>query len=96
MSMAKKLAMRMKNTETILGGKNETHGFGNCDFAGPCRPAGVFGLKPKSEGWAGAAFNPDDGRTYSGKVTVSGGVLNTKGCVLGALICKSLNWSQVN
>ena len=54
-----------------------------------------FDMKPSGEGtWTGSAFNPDDGRTYSGKMTLAGERLNTAGCVLGGLICKSYDWSR--
>lgn len=54
-----------------------------------------FDMKPNGEGtWAGSAFNPDDGRTYSGKMTLSGEHLNTAGCVFGGLICKSVDWTR--
>jgi uncharacterized protein (DUF2147 family) len=46
--------------------------------------------------WSGRAFNPEDGRTYSGKMTLSGGSMTTSGCVLGGLICRSVNWRKVN
>ncbi len=46
--------------------------------------------------WSGKAFNPEDGKTYSGKMTVSGDKLVTSGCVLGGIICRSVNWSRVN
>jgi uncharacterized protein (DUF2147 family) len=46
--------------------------------------------------WNGKAFNPEDGKTYSGKMTVSGDKLVTSGCVLGGIICRSVNWSRVN
>ena len=45
--------------------------------------------------WRGSAFNPEDGREYSGKITLAGARLTTAGCVLGGLICKSLTWSRV-
>ncbi len=49
-----------------------------------------FDMKPNGDNaWAGVAFNPDDGRRYSGKMTLSGDRLTTAGCVLGGLICKS-------
>jgi len=44
--------------------------------------------------WAGKAFNPDDGKEYTGKMTLSGGTLNTAGCVFGGLICKSFDWTR--
>ena len=46
--------------------------------------------------WTGNAFNPEDGKTYSGKMTLSGDTLTTSGCVLGGLICRSVSWSRFN
>jgi uncharacterized protein (DUF2147 family) len=46
--------------------------------------------------WVGKAFNPEDGKIYSGKMTLSGNSLTTAGCALGGLICKNVNWSKVN
>ncbi len=46
--------------------------------------------------WAGKAFNPEDGKTYSGKLTLSGSTMTTSGCVLGGLICRSVSWKKVN
>ena len=54
-----------------------------------------FDMKPSGDNkWAGSAFNPEDGKTYSGKMTLSGDSLNTAGCVLGGLICKSVDWKR--
>ena len=54
-----------------------------------------FDMKPNGENsWAGKAFNPDDGKEYSGKMTLSGDSLTTSGCVFGGLICKSYNWTR--
>lgn len=54
-----------------------------------------FGMKPSGENaWAGTAFNPEDGKRYSGKMTLSGDHLVTAGCVLGGLICKSFGWTR--
>ena len=56
-----------------------------------------FDMKPSGDNaWAGSAFNPDDGRTYSGKMTLSGDHLTTAGCVLGGLICQSVAWTRVH
>jgi uncharacterized protein (DUF2147 family) len=56
-----------------------------------------FGMKPTGANtWAGSAFNPEDGKTYSGKMTLSGNTLSTAGCVLGGLICKSASWTRAN
>ncbi len=54
-----------------------------------------FDMKPKSDNvWTGRAFNPEDGKTYSGKMTLSGDHLVTAGCVFGGLICKSVSWTR--
>lgn len=42
--------------------------------------------------WTGKAFNPEDGRIYSGKMVLSGKKLKTSGCVMGGLICKTVVW----
>lgn len=46
--------------------------------------------------WSGSAFNPEDGKTYTGKMTRSGSTLTTSGCVMGGMICKSTTWTRVN
>ena len=54
-----------------------------------------FDMKPKGDNvWTGSAFNPDDGKTYSGKMTLTGDHLLTAGCVFGGLICKSVAWTR--
>ncbi len=55
-----------------------------------------FDMKPSGEGaWAGKAFNPEDGKEYTGKMSLAGPSLVTQGCVFGGLICKSLEWTRV-
>jgi uncharacterized protein (DUF2147 family) len=52
-------------------------------------------MRPSGEGsWSGSAFNPEDGKRYTAKLTVSGDHLVTAGCVLGGLICKSFDWTR--
>ncbi len=52
-------------------------------------------MKPHGDNvWTGSAFNPDDGKTYSGRMTLSGDHLTTAGCVFGGLICKSVSWTR--
>jgi uncharacterized protein (DUF2147 family) len=46
--------------------------------------------------WSGKAFNPEDGKTYAGTMTLNGRSLTTAGCVLGGIICRSVNWSKAN
>ncbi len=55
-----------------------------------------FDMKPNGANrWSGSAFNPEDGRTYSGHMSLSGNTLTTQGCVLGGMICRSVTWSRV-
>jgi uncharacterized protein (DUF2147 family) len=68
------------------------------DPAGPAKVGQrvFFDMKPNGDnGWNGTAFNPEDGKQYSGKMTLSGGTLVTSGCALGGLICKSVAWTKV-
>ena len=46
--------------------------------------------------WEGDLLNTEDGQTYSGKITLSGGGLTLKGCVLGGIICKGETWSRAD
>jgi uncharacterized protein (DUF2147 family) len=56
-----------------------------------------FDMKPDGANkWSGKAFNPENGKTYSGTMTLSGSSLTTAGCVLGGMICQSVNWRKVN
>jgi len=67
----------------------------------PASPAKVgqrvfYGMVPSGDDkWSGHAFNPEDGKTYSGTMALSGNHLTTAGCVLGGLICKTVGWSRV-
>lgn len=43
--------------------------------------------------WKGDLLNLEDGKTYSGVVTLEGPkALNLKGCALGGLVCKGETW----
>lgn len=43
--------------------------------------------------WNGDLLNTEDGKTYSGVVTLEGPkALNLKGCVLGGIVCKGETW----
>ena len=54
-----------------------------------------FDMKPNgAASWSGSAFNPEDGKHYAGKMTLSGDRLTTAGCVLGGLVCKSYGWTR--
>ena len=45
--------------------------------------------------WRGSIYNPDDGRTYSASLKLSGRVLQVKGCVAG-ILCKSNSFRRIN
>jgi uncharacterized protein (DUF2147 family) len=51
-------------------------------------------VRADQNSWTGRAFNPEDGRTYSGKMVLNGKRLKTSGCVLGGLICKTVAWQR--
>lgn len=56
-----------------------------------------YDMKPNGANkWSGSAFNPEDGKTYSGTMTLSGSTLTTAGCVMGGLICRSVKWNRSN
>jgi len=53
-----------------------------------------FDMRPAGENeWTGQAFNPEDGKTYSGKMRLQGDTLVTEGCVL--VFCKSASWTRM-
>lgn len=58
----------------------------------------VLGMKPNGAGkWAGQVYNAEDGKTYSGNLTLTGdNSLQLQGCALGGLLCKSQTWTRAN
>ena len=57
----------------------------------------VFGMKPSgtADKWNGQVYNAEDGKTYSGSITMQGTrTLKLEGCVLGGLICKGQTWTR--
>lgn len=56
----------------------------------------LWDMRADADGvWKGKAFDPRDGNTYSGKLTMSGGdSLTVTGCVLGGLICRTQSWAR--
>jgi uncharacterized protein (DUF2147 family) len=69
------------------------------DADGPAKPGQriFYDMKPSGDNaWSGKAFNPEDGKTYSGKLTLAGSTMTTSGCVLGGMICRSVAWRKVN
>ena len=58
----------------------------------------VLGMKPSgADKWNGQVYNAEDGKTYSGNLTFTGGdSLQLQGCALGGLVCKSQTWTKAN
>jgi uncharacterized protein (DUF2147 family) len=58
----------------------------------------VIGMKPAgADKWAGQVYNAEDGKTYSGSITMQGaGALKPEGCALGGFLCKAQTWMRVN
>ena len=57
----------------------------------------IVGGAPKTgpNEWKGSLLNPDDGKTYSGVITLVGADgLNLKGCALG-IFCQGETWRRV-
>ena len=53
-------------------------------------------IKTGTDSWKGDLLNTEDGQTYNGVITLVGGGLTLKGCVLGGIICKGETWARVN
>ncbi|MEJ2117837.1 MAG: DUF2147 domain-containing protein [Alphaproteobacteria bacterium] len=52
--------------------------------------------KTSKTAWSGNLYNTQDGKTYSGTVTViDKNHLKLQGCVLGGLICQGPTWTRV-
>ena len=45
--------------------------------------------------WSGSIYNPDDGRTYSASMKLTGSTMQVKGCVAG-ILCRSNNFRRIN
>ena len=59
----------------------------------------VFGMKPSGTAnkWSGQVYNAEDGKTYSGNITLQGAnTLKLEGCVLGGLFCKAQTWTRAS
>jgi uncharacterized protein (DUF2147 family) len=58
----------------------------------------VLGMRPNgADRWSGQVYNAEDGKTYSGNVTLTGAnTLKLEGCALGGLVCKSQTWTRAN
>lgn len=53
------------------------------------------GVKQTAPGkYSGTAIDPEDGKQYSGSITVNGNSLSGGGCVMGGLICRTVNYTK--
>lgn len=54
----------------------------------------VMRIKPQSGVvLAGTAYDPQRKLNLSASVSISGDTMTTRGCVLGGILCKSMNWT---
>jgi uncharacterized protein (DUF2147 family) len=52
--------------------------------------------RPKGDGFEGTLYNPRDGKTYAGSMTLKGAnVVEVAGCVM-SVFCKTQTWKRVN
>jgi uncharacterized protein (DUF2147 family) len=58
----------------------------------------VIDMKPDTaDRWKGEVYNVEDGKTYSGSITLlNTTTLNLQGCALAGLICKTQTWTRTN
>lgn len=58
----------------------------------------ILGMKSSGpDKWKGEVYNAEDGKTYSGYLTLTGAnSLKLEGCALGGLICRAQNWTRTN
>jgi uncharacterized protein (DUF2147 family) len=56
----------------------------------------LLSLKPSGANqWTGSLYDAEDGRTYTGKLTViDERHVKVAGCVLGGLLCQSQTWTR--
>lgn len=53
----------------------------------------VMTLSRQTDGsFAGTAYDPKRGWTFSMTVKAAPGELNTRGCIIGRLLCRDVNW----
>ncbi len=59
----------------------------------------VLGMKPSGTAnkWAGQVYNAEDGKTYSGSLTLQdASTIKLEGCILGGLVCKASIWTRAS
>jgi uncharacterized protein (DUF2147 family) len=58
-------------------------------MTGEYKGKSIGSMSGKEGTYKGQVNKLDEGKTYNGKASVSGGKLSLSGCVMGGLICKS-------
>jgi uncharacterized protein (DUF2147 family) len=57
----------------------------------------VMTIKPVSgKEYSGTAYDPQRHLSYRMNLTMDGASMNTKGCMLGGLICKTVSWTRID
>lgn len=57
----------------------------------------IMSVTPKgTDTLAGKAYDPKRNLTYSMEIKVSPSSLDTRGCVIGGLVCRNVSWSRVD
>jgi uncharacterized protein (DUF2147 family) len=57
----------------------------------------ILKVKPAGAGhWSGKAFDPQRDQNYAINVHVTDKHMTTRGCVMGGLICQSMNWTRLH
>jgi uncharacterized protein (DUF2147 family) len=57
----------------------------------------ILRLKPAGAGhWTGNAFDPQRKQNYTMSVRAGDQHVTTKGCVMGGLVCESMNWTRIS
>jgi uncharacterized protein (DUF2147 family) len=57
----------------------------------------ILKVKPAGAGhWSGKAFDPQRHQTYTISVRATEKHMTTQGCVMGGLMCQSMNWSRMH
>ncbi|CAN7568548.1 DUF2147 domain-containing protein [Rhizobium sp. LjRoot254] len=57
----------------------------------------VMKVKADADGnYAGSAFDPQRDMSYKITLTVKDSSMTSKGCVLGGLLCKGVDWTRLN
>jgi uncharacterized protein (DUF2147 family) len=85
---------------TVVWQKTPGKDVNNPDASKKNRPVvgiNMFTGKKSGDGeWTGQLYNFQEGKTYNGKLKVSGpNALTLSGCIMGGIICRSQTWTRV-